>query len=185
MEDHVMTAPSVTRIIAPWVDWSHVSPERLALAAERGTLIHDACRAVALDIGWFPITAEGREITGYVQSFRRWFEAVVREVIFTERELSDDRLGFIGHPDLLVMSKDHEKLLIDLKSPVTKSKSWRLQLAAYGHLCEQAGHRPDKIGSLRLHPEGKAPKMDWYEGSRLQDFNVFLSASNVYRFFNS
>jgi len=177
--------PSVTRIIAPWVDWSHVPEERLALAAARGTLVHEACAAVALGIGWFPITDEGRAIVGYVDSFRIWFEAVVKECFFTERELTDNRLGFIGHPDMLVVSRDNETLLVDLKSPVTKSKSWRLQLAAYAHLCEQAGHHPDKIGSLRLHPEGKPPKMDWYEGSRLQDFAVFLNCLTAYRFFNS
>jgi len=180
-----MNAPSVTRVIGPWVDWSHVSEERLALAAERGTLIHDACASIAVGIGWFPVSIEGRAVVGYVQSFRRWFEAVVDEVVFTERELRDDRFGFVGHPDLLVISKDHEKLLIDHKSQVAKSKSWRLQLAAYSHLAEQAGHRPDKIGSLRLHPEGKPPRMDWYDESRLQDFNVFLNCLTAYRFFNS
>lgn len=176
--------PSVTRIIAPWVKWDHIPEERLAMAAERGTLIHSACTAISLDIGWFPMTNEIRAVIGYVDSFRMWFDAVVAEVIFTERELSDDRFGFIGHPDLLILSKAREILLVDLKSPVTKSKSWRLQLAAYGHLCEQAGHRPDKIGSLRLHPEGKPPRMDWYEESRLQDFNIFLNCLAAHRFFN-
>jgi hypothetical protein len=172
--------PSVTRIISPWVDFSKITPATLQGAAERGTLIHSACTSIALGIGWFPITNEGRAVVGYVNSFRRWFETVVAEVIFTERELADDRFGFIGHPDMLASTI----LLVDLKSPLAKSKSWRLQLAAYAHLCEQAGYRPDKIGSLRLHPDGKAPKMDWYEESRLQDFNIFLSCLTAYRFFN-
>lgn len=177
--------PSVTRIIAPWVDFSKITQATLQAAAERGTRIHEACAAIVLDIGWRPLTSEAREIAGYVKSFERWFEAVVAEVVFTERELADERFGFIGHPDLLVRSKAGELLLVDLKSPLAKSKSWRLQLAAYAHLCELAGHRPGKIGSLRLHREGKAPAMDWYQESRLQDFNTFLHCLAAYRFFNS
>jgi hypothetical protein len=175
---------SVTQIIAPWVKWDHIPEERLAMAAERGTDIHDACHAIALGIGWFPITNEGRAVAGYVDSFRLWFESVVYDVLFTERELKDDNFGFIGHPDLLVVNKDREILLIDLKSPVTRSKSWRLQLAAYAHLCEIAGHRPDKIGSLRLHPKGNPPKMDWYQDSRLQDFNIFSCCLTAHRYLN-
>jgi hypothetical protein len=80
--------PSVTRIISPWVDFSKITPATLQGAAERGTLIHSACTSIALGIGWFPITNEGRAVVGYVNSFRRWFETVVAEVIFTERELA-------------------------------------------------------------------------------------------------
>jgi len=180
-----MLTPSVTRVIAPWTKFDHVPEDVLTRAAERGTRVHEACRAIAEGIGFFPMSEEDRAIAGYVQSFRLWFEAVVKECIFTELELLDDHFGFVGHPDLLVISHEGERLLIDLKSPVTKSKTWRLQLAAYAHLCREAGYFPDKIGSLRLHPEGKPPRMDWYEESTLQDFNVFLSCLNAYRFFNS
>lgn len=180
-----MTLPTVTGIIAPWTNFDHVPPDRLAAAAERGTLVHSACSSIADGIGWFPLDKESRAIAGYVDSFRLWFDAVVNEVLCTEWELEDSRFGFLGHPDLLVSSKEGKTLLVDLKSPVTKSKSWRLQLAAYAHLCRKAGYQPDKIGSLRLHPEGKPPKMDWYEGSETQDFTVFLSCLNAYRFFNS
>lgn len=177
--------PSVTRIIAPWVKFDHVPQDRLRAAAERGTRIHAACRSIAEGIGFFPMSEDDRAIAGYVQSFRRWLQIVVKEVIFTEGELRDDRFGFVGHPDLFVLARNGEALLVDLKSPVTKSKTWRLQLSAYAHLCRQAGYFPDRIGSLRLHPEGKPPRMDWYEESALQDFNVFLSCLNAYRFFNS
>ena len=177
--------PTVTRIIAPWVSWDHVTKERLAKAAERGTLIHSACSSIAGGVGWFPLSGEGQAVVGYVDSFRLWFDTVVDSVFFVEWELKDHRFGFVGHPDILCFSKNHETLLVDLKSPVTKSKSWRLQLAAYAHLCRQAGYSPDKIGTLRLHPEGKPPKMDWYEDSETQDFTVFLSCLNAYRYFNS
>lgn len=176
---------TVTRIIAPWVKFDHVPEARLAMAAERGTLIHSACSSIAEGVGWFPLDDSGRGVIGYVDSFRKWFDAIVEKVLFTERELKDPRFGFVGHPDLLVLSKNKKILLVDLKSPVTKSKSWRIQLAAYCHLCQQAGYSPDKIGSLRLHPEGKTPIMDWYEGSTAQDFTIFLSCLNAYRFFNS
>jgi hypothetical protein len=180
-----MIYPSVTQVLQLYADFSAVKPDVLQAAAERGTIVHDACFGIVLGLPFTPITAEGRAVVGYVNSFRRWFDAVVDDVIFRERRIIDNEHGFHGEPDLLVKAKHGEIMLIDIKTPITKSKGWRLQLAAYSRLCTLAGYAVDRIGSLRLSPEGKTPKVDWYEGNRLQDFAVFLSALNVYRFFYS
>lgn len=179
-----MIYPSVTEVISPWVDWSKVPPALLLKAGERGTTVHDIC-LMRIAQGVFPAgIPEGCE--GYVESFQRWFDLMVDEVIFTEERLADVALGFHGQPDWVVKSRHEGIIHPDLKTPVTSQKAWRLQIAAYDHLIEiNKGFIPDRSGSLQLRPDGGIAKMNYYEGSRLQDFNVFLSVLNVYRFFNA
>lgn len=176
----MLTIPSVTEVLNPWVDFSHVPPDRLLLASERGTRVHAACEAYALGI-WSPIDSIEEDIRYYVWSFRRWFDTQVAEVLLVEARLTDDRLGYTGQIDLAVVLRTAEVVIVDLKTPVTKSKSWRLQMAGYLNLYPRAS----KAGSLRLNPEGKVPKMDWYDGSAAQDLAVFLSALNCHRYFHS
>jgi len=174
--------PSVTEVIEPWVDFSRIPPGTLQAAADRGTLVHEACAMHAQGL-WS--IGNPPEIAGYVASFRRWFDQIVTEVILVEERLFDYALGYCGQIDLVVRVKGGETWLVDLKSPVTLSKSWRVQLAAYQYLCEKSGVTVDRSGSLRLRNDGKIPKMDWYEGSATQDFNIFLSALNCHRYFKA
>jgi hypothetical protein len=104
-------------------------------------------------------------------------------VVLVEERLFDDRLVFNGQIDLLVRDRAEKLILTDLKTPLVLSKSWRVQLAAYRHLCAVAGHTPDMAGTLRLDRAGNVPKMDYYN-TQTSDFNVFLSCLNATRFFN-
>jgi len=123
------------------------------------------------------------ETQGYFDSFRRWFDKVVDTVIVTEERLTDLAFGYHGQIDLLVKSKHGEILLVDLKTPLIKAKQWQTQMAAYRHLVEKSEYpNPDRTGSLRLSPDGGIPTMDWYE-SHIEDFNIFLSCLNSYRYF--
>lgn len=174
--------PSVTEVLSPWSDFSHVPPGVLQAASERGTAVHNACFAYAQGLPQISIRPD---VAPYVESFIRWFDRVVDYVILCEQRITDERFGYHGEPDLLVMSKHQEVILIDVKTPVTKIKPWRVQLAAYKNLCEKfLDMKIHRVGSLRLSPEGKTPRMDYYDYSA-QDFNVFLSALNSYRFFKT
>jgi hypothetical protein len=172
--------PSVTEIIEPWVDFSKVPPATLKVAGERGTAVHEACALYAQGI---PALSIPPEISGYVESYKRWFDQLIDEAILVEERLFDYASGYNGQLDLVARTKGGENWLVDLKSPVTLSKSWRVQIAAYKNLCEKHGIKVDRAGSLRLRSDGGNPKMDWYEGSAAKDFNIFLSALNCHRFF--
>jgi hypothetical protein len=175
--------PSVTEVLSPWADFSKVSPAVLQAASERGTAAHDACFAYALGL---PVIGLRADVEPYVTSFKRWFDKVVDDVILCEQRITDtDGFGYHGEPDLLVKTKHPEIILTDLKTPVTKIKTWCVQLAAYKNLCENyTGLTIDRVGSLRLSPEGKTPKMDYYEYQN-QDFAIFISCLNSYRYFKS
>ncbi len=174
--------PRVTEVLSPWTDFSMIPPDVLRAAAERGTAVHDACAAYALGL---PVIGLRDDAAPYVESFKRWHSHVVEHVILCEQRITDEDFGYHGEPDLLVKSKSQEIILLDLKTPVTKTKTWRIQLAAYTNLCRKLlDMKIDRVGSLRLSPEGKTPKMDYYEYQD-KDFAIFVSALNCYRFFNS
>jgi hypothetical protein len=169
---------SVTEPLSKYADFSRVPDDLLQLASDRGVAVHRYCQAYAL--GAWTIEPEGYE--GYCESFRRWFDTYVVEVISVEQEYQDEQFGFIGHPDILAVLKGMGKYdgrdVIDYKSPKVKGSTWELQLAAYKHLT-----KADKAGSLRLDPNGGVPKMDWIpDDPKL--FNLFLMSLNLHRYFN-
>jgi hypothetical protein len=177
----MISIPSTTEVLKPWNDFTHVPEDRLVFASERGTMIHEHCAAYAMNI-FSPLAAHMEEhynISGYVESFKRWFRSEVAEVLFVEERRADDRHGYHGQIDLCARLNSGDSVVVDLKSPVTKAKAWQLQMAAYLNLYPEAS----KAGTLRLHPGGKVPKMDWYDKSATEDFAVFLSCLNAHRFF--
>ncbi|HOG08681.1 MAG TPA: hypothetical protein PK983_11360 [Syntrophales bacterium] len=176
--------PTVTEVISPFVDFSRIPPNVLQMAADRGTSVHDVC--LNFHAKGMPFVGEIQEdAKGYIESFDRWLDQIVADVLLVERRLFDEAHGFCGQIDLLVKTKQAEIWLPDLKTPLQKSRSWRVQMAAYLRLCNVAGYEPKRSGSLRLRKDGKVPMMDWYEESAAQDFNIFLSALNCHRFFKA
>lgn len=175
-----MNYPRTTEIISPWTDFSKIPEATLQFAAERGSAVHEYCARIAK--GEFLVSI-AMECALYVVSFRRWFDSQVDEVILSEERLTDPTLGYTGQIDLLVRLKEGVVVLVDLKTPVTSVQTWKMQLAAYRNLVIKAGYLPERCGSLQLSPEGKAPRMRWYE-DRATDLNAFLSALNVYRYIN-
>lgn len=170
---------SVTEVLSPFADFSRVNPTTLENAAARGSRVHSICAAIAQDL-WVPEIPD--ECAGYIESFRGWFE-YVDEVVGVEVELKDLDLGFVGHLDLMLKLRgDFDLSITDLKTPVTKHPLWKAQLAAYKHLAEKAGYKIKRVFSLRLSPEGKAPKVEEYLDSA-QDLRAFLAALTAYRYF--
>lgn len=176
-----MLMPSVTQVLSPWSDFSRIPPSVLEAAALRGTAVHDVCATIARGL---PVLSIPLEAEGYVASFQRWFDLVVADVLLVEERLIDMDFLYHGEPDLIIRARHGEIILVDNKTPVQLVKSWRLQLAAYNHLAGKNGIVPDKVASLRLHPEGKVARMDYYDNNG-RDFALFLSALNLYRFFNN
>lgn len=172
----------VTEVIAPWTDFSKVPPDVLQNAATRGTAVHEICARIAA--GEF-VMGIPDDLFGYVDSFRQWFDSQVARVILAEERLFDHQWGFSGQIDLVVEAKsDGLVWLVDIKTPVTAYPQWKMQIAAYRNLLmKEKGILPKRTGSLQLDPDGKVPRMKWYEDSAT-DLNAFLSALNVYRYIN-
>jgi hypothetical protein len=170
---------SVTQVLS--VIDQDLGPEgRVEAAGIRGTRTHNACFAYALN--FFPRL--DIEIEGYFQSFVDWWVKMVDGLVLDpEPEVKDEKLGVIGHPDLIVKLKSEEVVLIDLKTPAAFKDIWKVQIATYRYLIKvDKGISVDRCGSLRLNPEGGLAKIDWIDNPDFW-FSIFLQALNLHRIF--
>lgn len=174
---------SVTQALAPWNDFSLINSERLENAKQRGIRIHSA--AAAKLTGTFRVVPLLPEDEGYWESLEDWIDSMVDHVYDVEPELVDESLGFVGHPDL-ICKINGKNYVVDWKTPQKESKGWRIQLAAYCHLADSnyRHHSHAWRGmAVQPHPEGKLAKATPYQ-RQAQDFAVFVSALNCWRYFN-
>ena len=165
---------SVTTALSPFIDWSKVPPKRLEYAAQRGTNLHMCFSAYAQNL---LIPALPADHQGYFDSFRRWFDKYVQSVLWVEKELIDEKYGYIGHPDILCILVSNEIVIVDYKTPVTESPTWKAQIAAYCRLANI-----DKGMVLQPHPDGWEARAIRYQNTAA-DFAAFLNALFAYRYF--
>ncbi len=83
----------VTEIISPYVNTEWFSETD----RERGQEVHKACAAIAKGF-WVPPLKLHQ---GYVDSFQRWFDDCVEEVVLVEERLVCTQMGFTGQLDFL------------------------------------------------------------------------------------
>lgn len=175
--------PSVTTVLGCFVDFSMVRPEVMEKATLRGKKVHGAVAAHLLGL-WVP-TLSG-EVQPYFDSFRRWADIMIDQVLFVEKEIVCDCYGYIGHVDAgLILRRETNSTIIDWKSPITEAKTWKGQNAAYWHLVDHHTEFPKvtRCGSVMLSPKGRTAKMKEHTDSQAQYFNGFLGALQAYKFF--
>ena len=175
-----MNYPSVTQLIQSLQVSSYGPP-----ATEgnpyllRGRKVHKSCALIARNLWSKPLPIEYQ---GYIASFKKWKDMMIKEVINSiEEEFIDEVYGFVGHPDLIAILQDDSLCLLDLKTSASPWPGDRLQIAAYRALVSQL-YEVDKAGDVYLDKEGKMAKLVWCEKDA-NDFAIFLSLLNVYRFF--
>ena len=172
--------PSVTRILKPYANFGMVRPDVLEHAANRGKRVHESCHAYAAGMFMRKLDAE---VEPYFQSFKLWFDSTVEEVIGTELELKSS-LGFCGHPDLVAILKgDQTATVVDYKTPLSESKTWRPQLAAYHRLVNESGINAKRCLSVRLRKNGGPALVTEYE-TDAEDWAAFLNALYAWNYFN-
>jgi predicted RecB family nuclease len=94
--------------------------------------------------------------------------------------LFNNPLGFTGRLDLLLKLNSDLVALVDIKTPVTESPLWKVQLSAYRYLLQEAGIKVDT--AIALQPRRNGTQAKAYRWDEWQDhFAVFLSALNAHR----
>lgn len=175
---------SVTESLQPFTDFSQIPPDVLANAAERGSRFHTWTENYLSD-KWSPIS---NDIQGYVKSFKRWHSLAVEETLFVEKEIICPQYQFIGHIDWMGRLRgDPENFITvaDWKTPITESKTWRIQLAAYWYLAKEClGLNVRRCVVLMPKKDGKVASIKEYTEFQACHFNIFLSTLNCTRYFN-
>jgi hypothetical protein len=176
-----MKIVSVTQALSPFNDFSAVPPAVLEEAKIRGTMAHNLFASYVLGL-WIPSVPEN--CIGYFDSFNRWFDGTVEEVIAVEKRIVHPVHHFDGQLDLLCRIKgDAGLMLLDHKTPMALYKSWRVQCAAYKKLADLEYPSITRTGSLRLSRDGKRAKLEEYSGTIERDFALFLNCLSAYQYF--
>jgi len=167
--------PSVTDILTPFVDTRWFKP----IHQKRGSEAHRVV-GCKLNNSWAaPINPA---FQGYVDTIMRWCDANIKEVVEVEKRYQDDLYKFTGKLDVVAYLVDSRLALIDFKTAVAQSKTWKLQTGGYKLLYEK--HNPDKKIDVRIAVRGredgtKNALINEYLDHTL-DQNRFLYANDLY-----
>jgi len=162
-------------------------------AAAFGTKIHRHCERFhkhqEVPMGE---KSEDEELEPYVADYKRWFSENVKEVLWAEKVLVNEKVGYAGTADLLLLLNDYRKVLVDLKtqgikSRVTKTKgvfkndpnfyeSWEWQLVSYGKCLEM---EPDAYLSIIIDSTEPGPchTYEWPLAGRRNAWRSFLACA--------
>ena len=175
--------PNFTRIssiLSPYNDYDSIPPHILAIAAARGTAIHNLCQLYAEKGIHMP-----SEHDGYVSAFVKWFDREVVEVYECETRLYCDTYEITGQFDIFAKLKHSQvpyNCIIDIKTCVAKHATWPLQLAGYKYLAEvSGGHTNTEKAVLHLSKDGSY-KFYLYEDHK-KDLDLFMSCLMLHRYF--
>lgn len=167
--------PSVTEVLTPFIDTKWFKP----IHSTRGNEVHRVVGCKMVKSWAKPINPAWQ---GYVDSILRWCDANIKEVIEGEVRYVDDLYKYTGKLDLVALLIDDRLGLLDFKTSVAASKTWKLQTGGYKLLYEK--HNPDKKIDVRITIRGredgsKNALINEYLDHEL-DQNRFLYANDLY-----
>jgi len=171
----------VSSVCKPFTDFSKIDPQVLARKADIGTRVHQYCESYSLGLFVEDVSSDCKN---YVDSYKRWFDDSVKEVIQTETRINSEKYRISGQLDNLSLLKyDDGITLIDYKTPDNPSLTWQLQTAGYHLLCEEELNiQVARRICLLLSKTGGAARVVEYQDHR-GDKDKFINALELYRFF--
>jgi|SRR5690554_2443358 len=149
---HGRIIPSVTQVLKPLNDLSHIPAHILNAKAELGTEVHKACELIN-EHGGVDYGSLTERAAPYVEQYERFLAQSGFEPVLSERRVYSAKYGFAGTLDL--WGYLHGKAaLIDLKNTVTIAPVCGPQSAAYElALAEQDGLETEERYVLQLKPD--------------------------------
>lgn len=169
----------ITSVISTFTDFGNIDASILKNAADRGTRVHKYCELHSK--GLLGIEPE-EDAKPYVESFIKWFDIMVQEVLHIEKRLYCDEHMITGQIDLIVKMEEPDPWIIDIKTPQQESKTWRLQTAGYLHLATQFEPKTYNRACLQLDKNGGTPHLRVYP-HHAKDMSLFFDALRLVEFF--
>lgn len=164
--------PSVTQVCDYLQELDGIPVHYLQAAAAFGRNVHYACHlhnVGALDYG-----ALDSELKPYVDAWRAFLKDTGAVVIASEKIVWNHRLQYAGTLDSKCIIRRRREL-VDIKSTADMPRTVGPQVAAYAEADEPGIRRR----VVRLKPDGT---YDSQLLTKKTDFNLFLSALNVFNF---
>ena len=174
--------PSVTQITKPLsvAHYAGIPEEILAIAAERGTAVHEAIE------NWLKFDYDDcpDEYRGYFSAFRDWQELVQPKILYSELRTHHSVLHYAGTIDLVAEIKG-EIFVVDYKTTSQLSdKLCRVQLEAYRQMLKNGDLydiKNKKIGKFALHlkPDGSYSQHD-YPACDVEALKIFTACKSIF-----
>lgn len=121
----------------------------------------------------------------FYESFLKWIKVVSPAFLSVEEEFTDFELGYMGHPDAVISLAGEKRLtVIDYKTPLSISRSWRPQIAAYAHLAREHGYDVHRGLAVRLRRNSGVPIVTEVDIDG-EPWAAFLNALGAYKYFNA
>jgi hypothetical protein len=171
--------PGVTSVLDPLQKLDDIPPDVLAAAAEFGQHVHQACHLHNLDdLDWQSLDPR---LALYVEGYRNFLADTGFQVIHSEKRVASKRCQYAGTLDLFGLLQRRPSM-IDIKSTAALPRIVGPQTAAYSEaLTETTGEKAARRYCLHLGPHLGARAYKLVEQKNPQDFTVFVSALNIYR----
>jgi hypothetical protein len=186
----------VSQVLSAFSGLDKINKDVLQNAANRGTCVHSAIDSIIAGFGILGIEDEVRAYS-YCENAIEWHDKFVKELdivmnliksfeIWNKEKgpfkkperLYDDELKITGEFDLI--EDDRGVLtLIDFKTPVAESKTWKLQASGYHILGMSNGIEFDILEFVKLCRKGNKPKSFFYDPNP----ELFKSVLETYRYF--
>ena len=177
-----MTFPRVTQILKAFTNYDHVPQAILERAAARGTSVHALCAGIAKG-AWIPDGMIGEEFIGYVNSFRKWAESQVSKFLIVEKRYTDTERKYSGQLDFVILGKDDEIYLVDLKTSSQPQKTYPIQMAAYDLLLKNNQVTVKGAMLVYLNKNGEFPEIHMLD-DMTEELHIFISALDCWHYFN-
>src|SRR3990167_3983835 len=155
-------------------------------AARRGSTIHNLTEVSDVEGSTIDPAKLPEEYRGYMTAFNKFKEEVNPKLLYNEQIVLNNEFGYAGTLDR-IYDMGGKINLIDIKTSKDFYKDMSLQLSAYKH------------GEVIYHKDGKIETMPVVDGLYIlllgadgnyairqmsDNFDVFLSAFNIYKFLN-
>jgi hypothetical protein len=121
----------------------------------------------------------------FYESFLKWVQVAAPAFLSVEEEFKDERLGYKGHPDAIIRLAGEKRLtVIDYKTPMSLSRSWFPQIAAYAHLARVSGYDVHRGLAVRLRRNGGTPMVTEVDVDG-EPWAAFMNALGAYKYFKT
>lgn len=117
--------------------------------------------------------------------FVKWAEKNVKRFLDCECEVYHDGYKYVGHFDFTcIMKGDTGISVVDIKTPVTASDVWYLQIEGYRRAYESmpGKNRKTARGFALMVLSDKPPKVKESDAGRNRLFSLFVCALNIYHY---
>ena len=176
----VVEYPRVTAILSVVQDFSAISPERLAHAAERGRAVHRAIWLIEAGgdgsgLAWDTLHPE---LVPYLHAYQAFKKGTGCRVIEKERLIVSERYCYAGRADLIVEGLEKRPDVLDIKTG-EPYPSHALQVAAYEWGYREIVNTKRIMGRCVLYLRDNGTyRLDHHKSPH--DFAVFLAVKQVY-----